>query len=192
MPTCAADGAGGERVRDGLGGRDPAGGDEREVGRAADAPPGASRSRVGVGGRVGERAPVPAGLAALDDERVDAGRRRLPLPRPREVTVHQTALPAARSVSTTSRPGQPNVNETTAGRSRASSSSFASQSSSVQRGSPGSTPYRSASPRSRSAYAASAPSSTCSRTGKKTLTPNGRPVSRRTSAISSATAPAVL
>ena len=142
-------------------------------------------------GRVRERAPMPAGLAALDDERVDTGGRRLlRLRRGRDGAPDRAPGAAQRLDDLAAR---------TAERERddrrplaRSSSSFASQSSSLQRGSPGSTPYRSASPRSRSAYASSAPSSTRSRTGKKTLTPNGRAVRRRTSTISSATWPAVL
>ena len=65
---------------------------------------------------------------------------------PAEVTVHQTRQPQPLSDSTISRSGQPNVKETTSGRSRAATSSLAVQSSSVQRGSTTATPYRCASP----------------------------------------------
>ena len=80
-----------------------------------------------------------AGLGALHDERVDAGFGRLSrlLLRGDGAPDMAAALPQPLDDL---RSGQPNVNETTFGRSRAATASFASQSSLVQRGRPDSTP----------------------------------------------------
>ena len=66
------------------------------------------------------------------------------------VTVTHASLPAFWMLVTSSRGGQPKVNETTAGRSAAKSSSFAFQSSSSWRGSATGAPARSAVRRRRS------------------------------------------
>ena len=134
MPSCAAAAPGGEH-----------GGDARPVAIPPVATSGRStaarherqqREQPEVAGRpVVERAAMAARLDALDDERVGA---RVAASRASAgvVTVTHIALPASCSAATTPAGGQPNVNDTTAARSRASSASLASQPSSSWRGEP--------------------------------------------------------
>lgn len=108
-----------------------------------------------------------------------------------DVTVTKTSEPCRLTSAMTSREGHPNVKLTTGTCASCSSASFASQSSSPPTGSPSGTPYRSASARSRSAYAATAAGSTADRSGTNTLSPNGRSVSSRVLAIWPRTASAL-
>ena len=72
-PALGRDRAGRQHRRHPGRGHDPAGGDERHVDRGPDQ--GEQRQQPGVPGRVGERAPVPAGLDPLYAEQVGAGAR---------------------------------------------------------------------------------------------------------------------
>lgn len=107
-----------------------------------------------------------------------------------EVTVTRTSDPCRFTAARTSGSGQPKVKLTTGTWVSCSSASFASQSSSPPTGSPSGTPYRSASPRSRSAYRVTAAASTVERSGTNTLSPKGRSVSSWVLAIWSRTASA--
>ena len=105
-----------------------------------------------------------------------------------EVTVTSTYEPCRLTSAMTSGGGHPNVKLMIGTCASYSTVSLASQSSSPPVGSPSGTPCRSASARSRSAYAATAAGSTADRSGTNTLSPNGRSVSSRVLAIWSRTA----
>ncbi len=133
--------AGGQHGRDARAGADAARGDQRQAGPRGDELEQRQQAEATrVGGRVvAEGAAVPAGLAALHDQHVGAGARRLPASAGLATVTH-TSVPASCSAVITPGSGQPKVNDVTGSGSAVSRASFAAQSSSSKRGEPSATP----------------------------------------------------